>query len=127
MNIEDGLARYLVQLAADGRSSHTIAQYRRHARLFASWACDVGHSGVLTDVSHEDIASFLASAQAITRPDGTRKKAGSMNVLRGSLKGFFTYLHEAGYIAANPARLEAPATEAANRPTGSACGFNGPV
>ena len=30
MTIDEALDRFLVQLAADGRSEHTIGQYRRH-------------------------------------------------------------------------------------------------
>ena len=105
VNIEDGLARFVVQLEADGRSSHTISQYRRHVRLFASWARDVGHGGVLRGIDHEDIATFLTSTQANTRPDGGLKTAGSMNALRGSVKGFFRYLHQAGHVSQDPSRL----------------------
>ncbi len=42
MNIEDALARFLLQLEADGRSRHTIGQYRRHVRLLAAWYAHVG-------------------------------------------------------------------------------------
>ena len=34
MKAEDALSKFLVQLEADGRSSHTIKQYNRHIRLF---------------------------------------------------------------------------------------------
>jgi len=105
MNIEEGLQKFLVQLEADGRSVHTIQQYRRHVRLFATWARDVGLGGDLSETSHEEVARFLASPVAKTRPDGGLKKAASCNALRTSLKCFFGYLHEAGYIRQNPARL----------------------
>ena len=59
MTIDDGLARFLVQLEADGRSPHTIKQYGRHIRLFAAWWREVGHSGAIDRISHEDIARFL--------------------------------------------------------------------
>lgn len=36
MRIAASLARFLVQLQADGRSPHTIAQYERHVRRFAA-------------------------------------------------------------------------------------------
>ena len=74
MRIDDGLARFLVQLVADGRSSHTIGQYRRHIRLFAHWAADVGPCCDVSALSHEDLARFLVSPQARTRPDGRVKK-----------------------------------------------------
>lgn len=105
MHIEDALDRFLVQLEADGRSPHTIHQYRRHVRLLARWCRDVGHSGDTAAISHEDIAQFLASRQARTRPDGAAKKPTSMNILRSTTKGFFAYLHNAGHIGENPTRL----------------------
>lgn len=105
MLISEALNRFLVQLEADGRSSSTIAQYSRHVRQFAHWARDVGHSGDITRISHEDIARFLSSPQARTRANGSPKTATTMNVLRSSLKCFFRYLHEAGYISHNPGRL----------------------
>ena len=61
MHIDDAIAKFLLQLEADGRSPHTIGQYRRHTGLFRSWAADVGHSGLLSDVDHETIARFLVA------------------------------------------------------------------
>ena len=38
MMILEALERFLVQLEADGRSPHTVRQYRRHVVRFAQWA-----------------------------------------------------------------------------------------
>ncbi|MHC4946470.1 MAG: site-specific integrase, partial [Planctomycetota bacterium] len=105
MDILEALDKFLVQLEADGRSAHTIRQYRRHIRLFAHWARDVGLCGDVSRISHEDIARFLISPLARTRPEGRVKKATSVNCLRTSLKGFFSYLHQAGYAYQDPTRL----------------------
>ena len=105
MTLDDALDRFLTQLRADGRSVHTRRQYRRHVRLFAAWWRDVGAGGDVGAVSHEDVARFLASREARTRRDGGEKKATTVNTLRSSLRGFFGYLHRAGYIAADPTRL----------------------
>lgn len=105
MRIETALDRYLVQLEADGRSEHTRAQYRRHILLLAAWARHEGLSGEIEDFGHEDLAAFLASPQARTRRGGGLKRATTVNALRSSLRTFFGYQHEAGYVAANPARL----------------------
>ena len=59
MTIDDGLARFLIQLEADGRSPHTIRQYRRHVRLFAAWCAQVGLGGAIETVTHKDIAWFF--------------------------------------------------------------------
>jgi len=105
MQITDALTKFLVQLEADGRSCHTIAQYRRHIRLFAHWAAEVDHSGEISEISHEVLAAFLVAPEARTRPDGGRKKETSTNALRSSVRNFFRYLHQAGYIDQDPARL----------------------
>lgn len=105
MRITDALSRFEVQLEADGRSQHTIRQYRRHVLALARWAPGERLSGDVEDLGHEHIAAFLASTEARTRPDGSRKKAGSMNALRSSLRVFFRYAHEAGLVGENPARL----------------------
>ena len=76
MTITEALERFLVQLQADGRSPHTINQYRRHIRLLAQWARDVGHGREkIEKLGHEDVARFLASPVANTRPDNAPKKA----------------------------------------------------
>lgn len=106
MTIQDALERFLLQLRADGRSPHTIAQYRRHVRLFTRWAHEDGHCGARVDrIAHEDVARFLVSYVATSRPDGKPKKPTAMNCLRASLRGFFKYCLEAGIVRENPARM----------------------
>ncbi len=105
MNISSALDFYLLQLAADGRSPHTVGQYRRHIRSFATWLAQAGHSGDVGAIGHEDVARFLSTPGARTTPRGAAKRATSMNALRTSVRTFFGFLHAAGTIAANPARL----------------------
>jgi site-specific recombinase XerD len=105
LHIEDALERFLLQLEADGRSPHTTGQYARHVRTLARWARDVGHGGDVAAVSHEDVARFLASPQARDSARGGAKRATTVNALRGSLRGFFRYLHEAGHVPQDPTRL----------------------
>lgn len=105
MRIEEALERYELQLRADGRSDHTAGQYKRHVTLLARWAAQVGLSGDIGDLDHEDVARFLVSAEAATRPDGRPKRATSMNALRSSLRTFFGYLHAVGLLRTNPAAL----------------------
>ena len=105
MSIEEALEKFLVQLEADGRSSHTIGQYRRHVRLLARWAASAGLSGDLAELGHEHLARFFAAPEARTRPDGRAKRAGSVNALRSSVKGFFTYLARAGLVEHDPSLI----------------------
>jgi site-specific recombinase XerD len=118
MRLLDALARFLVQLQADGRSPHTLAQYRRHVRRFATWL-DAEH--VPDDVAGlgpEHVARFLASAEALRRPDGRSRRTGSMNALRSSLRGFFDYLERAGLVERSPARVLRMARVGATPPRG---------
>jgi integrase/recombinase XerC len=105
MNLQDALDRFLVQLEADGRSPHTIAQYRRHVSAFAAWLQQGGPGRHVAAIGHEDVAAFLAAPVARTAAHGGPKRAISMNAMRTSLRVFFRYLHEAGVVAQNPARL----------------------
>jgi site-specific recombinase XerC len=105
MQIQDALVHFLLQLEADGRSPHTIGQYRRHVGLLRRWARDVGHTGEIETITHETLARFLASPCARTRPDGETKRAGSTNCLRSSIKGYFSYCCRAGYLAQDPSSL----------------------
>ena len=105
MTLNDALDRYLVQLEADGRSHHTVAQYRRHIRLLARWLAGEKLRRNLAAIDHEVLARFLAAPVARTRPDGVAKRATAMNCLRSSLRTFFEYAHRAGYSPTNPAAV----------------------
>lgn len=118
MDIEEALDHFLVQLQADGRSAHTLAQYRRHLGLLARWLRQEGRSGAVERIRHEDLARFLVAPEARQRPDGRAKKATSANVLRSSLHAFFRYLHEAGYVRQDPSRLIRRARCGAQPPRG---------
>ncbi len=105
MELESALSKYVVQLQADGRSPHTIGQYRRHITLLVSWLREQGHTGEVEGTCHESLAEFLASGASRVRPDGKAKRATSTNALRTSLRTFFRFCHDAGYCQSNPARL----------------------
>ena len=105
MEINEALEKFTVQLEANGRSQHTISQYRRHISLFSHWMATNAHSEDLSKISHEDIAAFFSSNTAKRRPDGRPKKPTSVNALRTSIRCFFEYLHESGIIAEDPTRL----------------------
>ena len=105
MRIEDALDRFVTQLRADGRSDHTIRQYQRHTRAMIGWLAAESRPDRIAAITHEVVAAFLVSPAAGCRPDGAAKKATSTNALRSSLRGFFGYLHRAGYIGTDPTRL----------------------
>lgn len=105
MRLPAALARFLVQVQADGRSAHTVAQYARHVCRFASWLEAEDLSDEVAALEPEQVACFLASAEAQRRPDGRAKRTGSLNALRSSLRGFFDYLERAGIVERSPARV----------------------
>jgi site-specific recombinase XerD len=102
MRLDQALDLYVEQLGADGRSEHTVRQYKRHIRLLDSW---FGRAIRVEDITHKDVARFLNAPEARHRPDGKPKKATSMNGLRSSLRTFFAYANAAGLTRQNPARL----------------------
>lgn len=105
MQLSSALDRFLVQLQADGRSPHTIRQYRRHIRRLGQWLADLDLGLDLSTLDPDVIARFLASDTARLRPDGDPKKPGAMNCLRSSIRSFFKYLSAAGTIESDPSRL----------------------
>lgn len=106
MRIDEALERFTTQLAADGRSQHTVGQYRRHVRLLANWARDaLPRCDRLEKLEHEAVARFLASSTATSRQSGGTKKATSTNCMRSSIKCFLGYCHRAGYMRYDPGRL----------------------
>ncbi|MBL8726655.1 MAG: tyrosine-type recombinase/integrase [Planctomycetes bacterium] len=105
MHLQDALQGYLRQLAADGRSTHTIGQYHRHGSALLTWLDAHGASLDAADLTPDLLARFFASDAARNRKGGGAKKATSTNAMRTSIRCFAAHLHAAGLIAANPARL----------------------
>lgn len=105
MHLDEALDRYILQLRADGRSQHTVNQYRRHIGVLIAWLASKGLCGDVGAIGHEVLALFLTSDTALKRADGVPKRATTVNAMRSSLRTFFGYLNAAGEIDRNPARL----------------------
>lgn len=106
MNLHDAISMYRLQLEANGRSEHTLAQAERHLKRFREWLGDA--PGAERDVETIDatlIARFFVSDAAKLGAGGAPKKATSMNALRSSLRAFFRFLHDAGLVRSDPTRL----------------------
>jgi site-specific recombinase XerD len=118
---DSAVARFLIQLDADGRSEHTILQYRRHLFAFRRWLEERDGDGregtthseaARLNVVHEEaaitpevIAAFFVSTAARESARGGAKKPTSLNSMRSSMRAFFGYCRDAGLVAENPARL----------------------
>ena len=105
MQLQDALQGFLRQLAADGRSPHTIGQYRRHGTALATWLTTSGAGTDLGDLTPDLLARFFASDAAKTSCRGGAKKATSANAMRTSIRCFAAHLHQSGMVTTNPARL----------------------
>ena len=105
MQLEHALERYLRQLAANGRSVHTIGQVRRHLRLLARWLGQEHRPQTLSGIDEDILAEFLTSEVACTTARGGAKTPGTMNALRSSLKSFFGAASLAGWVPRDPARF----------------------
>jgi len=101
MKIEEAWELYEVQLRADGRSEHTIRQCARYARLLG--AALAGRA--VEDVTHVDVARFLAGPAATHKADGAARKVSTVNALRSGMRSFFGFVHAAGFARTNAARL----------------------
>ncbi|MCC7171374.1 MAG: tyrosine-type recombinase/integrase [Planctomycetes bacterium] len=102
MRLQDALDHFVLQLEADGRSPHTIGNYRRHVALLARW---LGATDDLDEVTPQTLARFLTSDVARIDANGVARSASTVNALRTSLRVFFGWLHGAGLVRTNAARL----------------------
>lgn len=108
MNLGETITLYQLQLGANGRSVHSLAQAQRHMRRFTKWLGDSDAPGVDRDVTSIDptlVARFFTSDAARLSAHGGMKKPSSVNALRASLRAFFRFLHDAGYVQTDPTRL----------------------
>lgn len=104
MQIQDALLGFLVQLEADGRSRHTIGQYRRHVSALATWLATNDNTSITT-LTPETVARFFADDAAKKSCRGGPKRAVTLNAMRTSIRCFAKHLHDSGLVATNPARL----------------------
>jgi hypothetical protein len=62
-----------------------VAQYARHLRRFGSWLEAERLPDDVGAIEPEHLARFLASAEALRRPDGCAKRTGTLNALRSNM------------------------------------------
>jgi len=101
MRLSDALDVFVLQLRADGRSPHTIANYQRHVGELATWLAARGNDE-LDALTPALLAEYLASDDARR---GGQRSTSTVNAVRTSLRVVFGWLHDAGYTRINPARL----------------------
>jgi integrase/recombinase XerC len=105
MQIQDALQAFLLQLKANGRSPHTMGQYRRNCTALATWLAKTGAPTTVASLTPPVLAKFFADDAAKTSFRGGPKKSVSLNAMRTSIRCFAKHLHDAGMVANNPARM----------------------
>jgi len=105
MHVQAALHAFLLQLEADGRSPHTIGQYRRHGTALATWMTEIGGPTTVAKMTPAVLAKFFADDAAKNSCRGGPKKAVSVNAMRTSIRCFAKHLHDSGLVATNPARM----------------------
>lgn len=105
VNLQAALQAFLLQLRADGRSEHTVGQYRRHGNALVAWLAATGAGTDVADLTPTVLATFFASDAARSSCRGGPKKATSTNAMRTSVRCFASHLHLSGLVAQNPARM----------------------
>jgi len=114
MKLRTAIERFDRQLAANGRSGHTRAAYRRDLGALTDW---VGGNLELRRVSPDDLARFLTSNEVQLAPTGRPRAAISVNRTKSALRSFFAFCVESGYLKENPARLIRSSPTAVKSPT----------
>ncbi|MGB3966219.1 MAG: tyrosine-type recombinase/integrase [Planctomycetota bacterium] len=105
MHVQAALQAFLLQLQADGRSPHTIGQYRRHGAALAGWLAATRSPTTVAKLTPAVLAKFFADDAAKNSCRGGPKKAVSLNAMRTSIRCFALHLHQSGLVATNPARM----------------------
>ena len=105
MHVQEASRLFQTQLAANGRSGHTTAQYERHVAAFIGLLEANRRRTDLVAITPTVVAEFFGSEAATASARGGKKKATSANAQRTSLRCFFRWAHESGLTATNVARL----------------------
>jgi len=101
MKLKTAIRRFETQLIADGKSDHTRTAYLRDIRLFMRWLGDKDIGKIKPDA----IARFFTSDELKMSTNGKARAAISVNRIKTSVRTFFGYLVDTGYLKQSPARL----------------------
>jgi len=99
MTLENAIKNYMDHQLANSRSPHTIGAQQRDLNLLLNHFGDDHNIETITPV---EIDRFFLSQPVQTQSNGQPKQASSINRTRASIKGFFRWLTETGYIDHNP-------------------------
>lgn len=93
--------QYLATLAAEGRSPHTVAAYRRDLRAFTTFTGDI----TLDAVTPALLQRFMASSCVQVGPSGAQRAPASINRYRVTLKALFGWAEARWLVTRNPTAI----------------------
>jgi len=97
MNLDAAAREFLMSLAADGRSPHTVAAYGRDLAVFTAFAGDI----TLDDVTPTLLTSFMAHHSVQLGAGGARAQS-SINRYRVTVKALFAWAEARWLVQRNP-------------------------
>ena len=100
MKLLEAIAKFEVQLKADGKSPHTISSYLRDLRYFTE---HMGGDRNVASIYINDLNEFLTSPAVTRQSNGKPKAPISVNRTKSTMKSFFSFLHRVRAIQLNPA------------------------
>lgn len=101
MDVREAADQYLAHLAAERRSPHTVAAYRRDLRAFAAFAGDLELAAVTPDLLQRFVASDLVQRDAT----GRQRAKASINRYRVTLKALFAWSEARWLVPRNPTAI----------------------
>jgi len=113
MRLSAATTHFARQLAANGRSDHTWAAYRRDLAALGRW---LGTDVDVLRITPDALARFLVSDDILLTPSGSPRKPITVNRTKSALRSFFGFCVESGWIKENPARLIRSARTTAREP-----------
>jgi len=102
MTLQTALARFLLQLEADGKSPLTISVYARELGRFLAWAKPRTDVRRVTPVL---LARYLTNPSLQVTPSGAKRSARTTNRTKTALRLLFGYLTLSGTLRHDPSRL----------------------
>ena len=93
--------QYLGSLAAEGRSPHTVAAYRRDLKVFCQFTGDI----VIEAVTPALLQKFMGSSGVQVGPSGVQRAPASINRYRVTLKALFAWAEARWLVPRNPTAI----------------------
>ena len=102
MTTTEAVAQFLIDLANDHRSPHTIAAYRRDLITFTQFTGSIA----IDTVTPALLTSFMAHQNVQVRSCGTPRGKATINRYRVSLKAMFAWCEARWLVPRNPSARE---------------------